>query len=87
MRNNGRTDNGIGIERALGQVASVNVIGERSSDCIRKDDYMSQPWPGPIMLMIIGIDISVFERDAMNAIFFAFATSSAVASTIPSTFF
>lgn len=39
------------------------------------------------MLMIKGMDMSVFERDAMNAMFLAFATSSAVASTMPKTFF
>jgi hypothetical protein len=39
------------------------------------------------MLITMGIDIKVFDREAMNAIFFALATWSAVASTMPSTFF
>ena len=39
---------------------------------------MNQPWPAPTMLMTIGIDISVFERDARKAMFLALATSSAV---------
>src|SRR5210317_2362003 len=39
------------------------------------------------MLMIIGMDISVFEREARKAVFLALATSSALASTMPRTFF
>jgi len=38
------------------------------------------------MLISIGMDINVFDRDAMNAMFLALATCSGVASTIPSTF-
>jgi hypothetical protein len=39
------------------------------------------------MLMTRGTDISVFKRDAVNAIFLAFAISSALASTSPKIFF
>ena len=39
------------------------------------------------MLMSIGIDSNVFAREARNATRRAFAICSAVASTMPSTFF
>ena len=39
------------------------------------------------MLMINGIDSSVFVRDARNAVRLPFAISSALASTMPSIFF
>ena len=95
-RNNGCADDRVGVNQCCCQIATANVFGQRFSDVamycsveflIVRANYMNQPCPGPIMLIANGIDINVLERDAMNAMFFALAISSALASTMPRIFF
>ena len=49
--------------------------------------YIKNPWPAPTILINIGMDSIVLVLEARKAVLAAFAFSSAVASTIPRTFF
>jgi hypothetical protein len=52
------------------------------------NSYIKKPkWPALTIHISMGIESMVLVLDARNAILAAFAFSSAVASTIPSTFF